>query len=173
MINTYTFRPIEPKDQPFLVDLFLTTRIDIHQAFGLSAEQKQIFLKAQFDAQHSHYQKHYPDGEFNLILNAKKDPIGRIYTDQSDTEITVVDITLLPFHRGSGIGSSILKNIIEKARKANIAVRLHVVKDNPAFNLYSKLGFNIVKTNELNYCMEWSEKSESESVHQLENTKSA
>ena len=67
MINTYTFRSISPDDQAFLLDLYATTREDIKQAIGLSAQQKSLFLKMQFDAQHKHYQSNFSDGTFPVM----------------------------------------------------------------------------------------------------------
>lgn len=49
--------------------------------------------------------------------------------------------------RGSGIGTSLMRAIIEKLRDRGYrAVSLSVQKSNPAFRLYQRLGFEVVRT---------------------------
>ena len=43
-----------------------------------------------------------------------------------------------------GIGSKIIKEIIEEAKSKNIPVTLMVLNINPAVNLYKRLGFHII-----------------------------
>lgn len=167
MINTYTFRSITPADQAFLLDLYSTTRKDIEQAVGLSAQQKKLFLTMQFDAQHKHYQSVFSDGTFNVILDANKNPIGRLYLHETEKEVLVVDIALLPSNQKMGIGSAILNNIMAKAMTAKLPVRLHVANDNPAYHWYKKLGFIPIKQNDMNYHMEWTGESAMNTVQQL------
>jgi len=64
-----------------------------------------------------------------------------LYLDNSDHEIRIVDIALLPQFCGQGIGGKILKTILETGDQAHKAVSIHVEKNNPALNLYQRLGF--------------------------------
>jgi ribosomal protein S18 acetylase RimI-like enzyme len=71
--------------------------------------------------------------------------------------IRIIDITLLPNWRKKEIGSSILKEITEKAAVNQMKVSIHVESFNPAMNLYKRLGFTkISETNGVYHLMEWS-----------------
>ena len=77
----------------------------------------------------------------NLILNTRGQPIGRLYLDERQDEIRIIDIALLPANRGNGIGGRILEDILAQAQKSHKPVRIHVEKNNPAMRLYRRLGF--------------------------------
>lgn len=58
-----------------------------------------------------------------------------------------------PF-QGQGIGTEVLSRVIANAAKDNLAVRLGVVKINPALRLYERLGFHITHDDDLKFYME-------------------
>ncbi len=60
-----------------------------------------------------------------------------------------VDRTL----RGRGIGTQLIKGLIEEAAKAGRAVTLGVVKSNPALRLYERLGFRTTHEDERKFYM--------------------
>ena len=47
-----------------------------------------------------------------------------------------------PFQR-RGIGTEVMKRLIGEANESNLAVRLNVVRINPARRLYERLGFRV------------------------------
>ena len=53
------------------------------------------------------------------------------------------NICILPAFQGKGVGTSILKSIIEQHQNQNIHLRCF--KQNPVVNLYKRLGFEIVE----------------------------
>jgi hypothetical protein len=57
----------------------------------------------QFAAQQRHYQEHYADASFRVILRDGV-PAGRLYVARWPTEIRIVDIALLPQYRNRGSG---------------------------------------------------------------------
>jgi ribosomal protein S18 acetylase RimI-like enzyme len=61
--------------------------------------------------------------------------------DRWDKEIRIMDIALLPEHRGVGIGTGLLRELQEEARAAGKSLSIHVEKFNPALRLYERLGF--------------------------------
>ncbi len=70
-------------------------------------------------------------------------PAGRLYVARWPGEIRVMDIALLPEFRGRGIGSRLLRAIIEEAESSRCAVSIHVERMNPALSLYERLGFRL------------------------------
>ena len=55
--------------------------------------------------------------------------------------------------RGRGIGTQLIKGLIEEAAKAGRAVTLGVVKTNPALRLYERLGFRTTHEDERKFYM--------------------
>lgn len=97
----------------------------------------------QFNAQRQQYDEVYPQAENRIILQ-NNIPLGRMLVNSSESEITLVDIALLPEHRNAGVGTSLVQGLLAEALAARKPVRLHVWKFNPAFHLYERLGFSIV-----------------------------
>ena len=138
-----TYRPIVDEDLPFIAALFATTRAEEMALTGWPEATQQAFLAQQHKAQHHHYRTHYPDAEWLIIERAGK-PIGRLYLDRSEGTLLVIDISLLPAARGSGMGGAIMTDVIEAARSQGLDVVLHVERHNRAINLYRRLGFQHV-----------------------------
>jgi ribosomal protein S18 acetylase RimI-like enzyme len=154
MSLTIGFRPITDDDQGFLYELYASTRQDEMQLVPWSDAEKEAFLRMQFTAQHKHYQEHYADAEYLVVLREDQ-PIGRLYVDRRETELRVLDIALLPEHRGQGIGGRLMRDLLAEAAAAGKAVRIHVEHNNPAMRLYDRLGFVKIDENGVYYLMEW------------------
>jgi ribosomal protein S18 acetylase RimI-like enzyme len=151
---TLTLRPIRSDDQPFLYKVYASTRLEELAPLRWSAEQQAAFLTQQFNAQHQYYQANYTGADFQIILvNGQQG--GRLYVDRGADEIRIVDIALLPEHRGAGIGSSLIKELLAEAQQAGKVVRIHVEKFNPALRLYERLGFSIIDDRGVYWFMEW------------------
>jgi ribosomal protein S18 acetylase RimI-like enzyme len=149
-----SFRPETPEDEAFLVKLYATTR-DVEMALtGWDAAQQEAFLRQQFQFQTVHYRKHYGDASFRIILRDDA-PIGRLYLHYGPSQIRLMDIALLPEYRRSGIGGSILENLLREAAQLGKTVTLHVERFNPALRLYQRLGFRVIEDQQINFYMEW------------------
>ena len=149
-----SLRPITPEDELFLRRLFASTRAEELAITGWSDEQKAAFCRMQFDAQSAHYQKHYADASFDVI---ERDGVaaGRLLVWRSVKEILIVDIALLPEHRGAGIGTKFLRELQDEARAAGKPLTIHVERYNPARRLYERLGFRIVEEQQVYLLMKW------------------
>jgi GNAT superfamily N-acetyltransferase len=158
-IKDISLRDIQKSDLPILCEIYGSTRKEeLEKGTNWSEEQKRIFIEHQFFAQHEYYQKNYIGAKF-YIIEKKNNVIGRLYIDFffEKKGIRIIDITLLPNWRKKEIGSSILKEITEKAAVNQMKVSIHVESFNPAMNLYKRLGFTkISETNGVYHLMEWS-----------------
>ena len=134
-------RASTPDDEAFLFEVFAATRTDEFRF--LDEQQKQAIIRMQYDAQRFQYDEGFPQAESRIILRGDR-PAGRMLVDESESEITLVDIALLPEHRGSGVGTQLLNELLNRAVVARKPVRLHVLKSNPALRLYERLGFSRV-----------------------------
>jgi GNAT superfamily N-acetyltransferase len=116
-----------------------------------NAAQKAAFLRMQFHAQSQQYQFTYPEA-IHQIIEFNGVPVGRWIVDRSENETFLVDIALLPEFRNLGLGSSLLRNLQAEGKK----IALHVIRSNPAVNLYQRLGFIFVGEEAFYATMEWS-----------------
>ena len=148
-----TFRQIKNSDILFIEKVYRSTREKELNLTNWGEEQKNAFIVMQSMAQEAEYKKKYPGALFEIILYNKQ-PTGRLYTQETTTEIRLIDISLLPAFRGKGIGTTILNGLIIRSEKKQIPVTLHVEPDNPALKLYLRSGFKHVKNNGRHLFME-------------------
>ena len=152
--DAVTLRPATPADYHFMRLLYGATREEEMKQFPFDELRKKEFLDQQFGAQYQHYQLHYPTCEKNII---EKDgqAIGRLWVDEWRDQIRLVDIALMPGHRGSGIGSALVRDLLDRGAKAGKPVTIHVESYNPALRMYERLGFRKVDTNGVYFLMRW------------------
>ena len=149
-----TLRPMVEDDLPFLRQVYSGTRTEELQQTGWDDSEKESFLQMQFDAQHSHYLKHFPHASFEIIEKEGR-PIGRLYLDRRPKEVRIIDIALLPEERGAGIGGALMQQVLDEAAAVGKPVRIHVERNNPAMRLYDRLGFQEIEDQGVYWLMEW------------------
>jgi ribosomal protein S18 acetylase RimI-like enzyme len=146
------FRPAGPEDEGFLRGLYADTRREELAATGWAAETVAAFLAQQAEAQSKHYALHYAGADHRLVLLGGR-PIGRILLYRMEREIRVVDLALLEEFRGRGIGTRLLREVLDEGGGTGRAVTIHVEKFNPALRLYARLGFAPVEDKGVNWFM--------------------
>jgi ribosomal protein S18 acetylase RimI-like enzyme len=119
-----------------------------------SSEQKAAFVDHQFRAQHAHYQKYYPEADWLVTARAGED-IGRLYVERWPSQHRIIDIAFLPEHRGKGLGTALLGDLMDEAAAVGKAVSIHVEKFNPAMRLYRRLGFETIEDKGVYDLMRW------------------
>ena len=80
--------------------------------------------------------------------------IGTIATIESEDCIEIGQFFILPDYQKKGIGTHLLKSILDKADQLGKNVTLRFLKNNPVKSLYVRNGFRVVNTNEILYYME-------------------
>jgi GNAT superfamily N-acetyltransferase len=138
------FRPVVDGDLPLLQSLYATVRREELAPVPWSDEQKRAFLDQQCVLQHQHYVANYPGADLLLVLRGGE-PIGRIYVFRSAREIRLMDIALFDPERGKGLGTALLQELLDEARRTERRLTLHVEPDNPAQRLYRRLGFELIE----------------------------
>jgi ribosomal protein S18 acetylase RimI-like enzyme len=81
---------------------------------------------------------------------------GRLYVARWPAEIRIMDIALLPEHRGRGIGSALLADLMAEATRASKPLTIHVERFNRAVRLYERLGFVPVADKGVYLLLQWS-----------------
>lgn len=149
-----TSRAMRDGDLAFVATLYASTRLEEMAPLGWPAAAQNAFLTQQHAAQHRDYRSRYPNASW-LILERGGAPVGRLYLDENDRGVEIIDISLLPEARGGGIGEAILGDLTAAAGKADRTVSLYVEKRNRARRLYLRHGFRQVEDHGLYDRLEW------------------
>ncbi len=116
-------------------------------------QEKSNLIEFQFNAQHSFYTNTFKNADFlKIVLNKEK--VGRLYISRDETQIRLIDISLLKEFIRKGIGTKILKELIKESDQTNKKISLHVNINNPALRLYERFGFKKLNDDGVNYYME-------------------
>ena len=140
----YTFRKCNNTDIKFIYELKEKCfKWYVEKIYGWN-EQTQIELTQKEMDEHL--------ADMNIIQCEGKD-IGLFtfyYDDIGDACVGM--FAILPAYQGKGIGTQILLNILEKNK--NVRIYLKTYKENPARNLYQRVGFKKYGETETHWLME-------------------
>lgn len=151
-----SLRAATKDDAEFLYRVYASTRAAELAMTNWSDEQKEQFCRMQFQAQTADYLANYPDAQRSIIERGGT-PIGRLIVDRLEREIQITDIALLPEARGGGIGTKLLRQLMDEAGAAGKSLSIYVEKFNPALRLYLRLGFHPIEDKGIYLLMEWKE----------------
>ncbi len=87
------------------------------------------------------------DGKIIVVVGVDA---GFWWTIERETETLLVSIRILPEFQNRGVGTKIIKNLLNESKNP---VRLQVLKVNPAHRLYERLGFKIFDETETHFKM--------------------
>jgi ribosomal protein S18 acetylase RimI-like enzyme len=152
---------VSDADREFLLRVYASTREHELASLAWSDQQRAQFLAMQFDVQDRSWRQQRPGACFDVVL-IDGVPAGRLYVDRTPEEIVIVDIALLPEFCGRGIGSELLRSLLDEADASALPLRLHVAAGNPALRLYRRLGFVHVAEDGVYILMQWRPRAESE-----------
>jgi len=149
-----SLRPVNESDDGFILSLYASTREQEMALVPWSPEQKDAFVRMQYAAQKRHYQAECPRAAHNIIY-VDEIPAGRLYLDRRADALHILDITLLPRHRGQGAGGEVLRRVLEEARGAGKPVTIYVESFNPSMRLFERLGFQRNHEQGIQWLMKW------------------
>ncbi len=150
----YALRPEREADLPFLLQLYASTRQQELAAVPWTEAEKAAFLASQFQAQRHHYRTYIPACSF-AVIERNGAPAGRLYLEPRRTQIHIVDIALMPAHRGNGVGTAIMQALQHAAHASGRGLGIMVETFNPAMRLYRRLGFAEIVDHGVYVEMEW------------------
>ncbi|MGZ8216188.1 GNAT family N-acetyltransferase [Methylomagnum sp.] len=140
----FTLRVETPEDFDFVTSLYASVREEELSVSGWSDDKKQRFIRWQSGLQRDHYRRHYPDAWF-WILEQAGTAMGRLYVDLRGDELRLMEITWLTEWRNRGLGTAIIRILMDFASEQGLFVSLHVEPNNPAQSLYRRFGFQFVE----------------------------
>ena len=153
-VMSLALRPATDEDESFLLEVYASTRQEELDRTRWDQAQRNAFVSMQFNAQRSHYQVNFPGAAHQVIL-LDADRVGRLYIARLEAAIRILDITVLPERRNSGIGTSILTGILKESEETAKRVHIYVESFNPSLRLFERLGFSKVDASDYNLLMEW------------------
>lgn len=135
--------PVQPADEPFLYRTYVSTRVEELALTGWNEDQRETFLRMQYEAQKSSYRTQSPEAQY-WVIRCNGSAAGRLTIDREPGKIHVVDIAFVPEFRGQGIGTALMRAIQREALQAGKSVGLYVERFNPALRWYERMGFEAV-----------------------------
>src|SRR4051812_12429232 len=134
-------RPAAAEDYEDLVRIYAGTRADELAMTPWDDAQKLTFCRSQYDAQKREYDSRFPDAEYDVVsLDGRT--VGRLWVGRSDEEIRLLDIALVTEVQNMGVGTALLKRLIEESRQTGKRLRHMVfILNTDALRFYKRLGF--------------------------------
>jgi len=115
---------------------FKTMRWAIERLFGWDQAHQEASFAGWF----------HPD-EVSIIMANWVD-VGWIQYCEDDGAIVLGSIYIMPEMQGKGIGTRVIQTLLDLGRRRSQPVTLAVMKINPAFALYQRLGFRVTHEDE-------------------------
>jgi len=150
-----TLRPVTPADDEFLIAVYGSSRAEELAQVVWPEGQKEAFVRWQFDMQRQDYNRNYPNAEYSVIL-LDESPAGRIWIERDDKVIHLLDIAILPQFQNRGIGTLLLRQLIDESARTEKSLRHTVfVLNTDAHRFYERLGFVDIEESGAHQLMEW------------------
>jgi ribosomal protein S18 acetylase RimI-like enzyme len=104
--------------------------------------------------QDEYFKGDWTSADFEIVL-CDGIACGYMCVEDGEHVAHVRELVLLPEFQGRGIGSSLLREVMERASRRGVPVRLETFYVNRALNLYRRLGFQEIGRTETHILMEW------------------
>ncbi len=79
--------------------------------------------------------------------------VGWVQTTTEDGDLYIAQLFVDGPYQRCGVGTDVIHRLFAEAAQERLAVRLSVVKINPAVRLYERLGFRVVQEDERKFSM--------------------
>jgi ribosomal protein S18 acetylase RimI-like enzyme len=130
-----TLRPALVADEAFLLELRKSTMERYLEGAGEPIDE---------DTHLRRIRSHFPNAKIICLAGER---IGLIKTHLSATEWAISQLQIAPALQGKGVGTEVIRRVIERADRDSLPVTLCVLRNNPAIRLYERLGFRVVLQN--------------------------
>jgi RimJ/RimL family protein N-acetyltransferase len=137
----FTLRTERPDDADFLYTLFRSHMLSGVAIMPVDDNTKESLLWLQFKSQTVSYRAQYPDAWFT-ILERDNAPLGRLVVHEADGVATLVDFALLSDSRGIGLGTAVMRSVLDWISERCARVRLNILWNNEAsLRMTRRVGF--------------------------------
>ncbi|HEY1977379.1 MAG TPA: GNAT family N-acetyltransferase [Candidatus Baltobacteraceae bacterium] len=140
-----TLRSASSADRPFVESVYFETqRWIIEKLFGWRGD----------DFEKDRFLSHYHESDTSIVVVDGQDA-GWICVRQEEEALHLHSIYLLSAFQKRGIGTSLIRQVIEDARAKRMPLTVSTAKINPARHLYERLGFAVSSESEFKVFMEY------------------
>jgi ribosomal protein S18 acetylase RimI-like enzyme len=154
-IGPLQLRTLTADDMPQVQRIYTASRWDDPVLTLWPQDQLAAFLQSQCHAQHQHYSQHYAGAEFKL-LELDGQVVGRLYWQCLQSELRLIEITVLPEFRARGLATLLVQHLQGLAAQRNVPLALNVACTNHrALALYQRLGFALGDNDGMHHDMQW------------------
>jgi GNAT superfamily N-acetyltransferase len=134
-------RPARVEDFDFCSDLYFSEMGRTIRELNLDVGKQAANLRQRWDLQQVR------------IITLAGDDIGWVQSMIEGDALFLGQLFVEPAHQGHGIGTTIVRRLIEEAACERRAVTLGVVKTSPALRLYRRLGFRTTREDDRKFYM--------------------
>ena len=103
--------------------------------------------------QDSFFEKNWISSALQIIEFGGR-AVGCFSRDIRHDDISINEIEVLPQYQSQGIGTQLLVQQLDEARRLRLPIHLQVLRENRARNLYERLGFKAYDKTETHLLME-------------------
>ena len=103
-------------------------------------------------AQETGFRRQWNSTQIRIIVLDGTD-VGWVQTIREQDELFVGQMFVDSRFQRKGIGTEVMKRLISEATAFNLAVRLNVVRINPARRLYERMGFRVTHEDDRKFYM--------------------
>lgn len=130
----FTFRAASEADYPWLWSLKrLTMRPYVEQMWGSWDDE----------SQEAFFRRNFVPANVRVIVAADRD-VGLLHVEREPDALFLANVQILPEFQNRGLGSAVVRRVMDDAQAAGVPVRLQVLKSNRAARrLYERLGFEV------------------------------
>lgn len=150
-------RPVTEDDEPFLRRLIVSVVSAELAAWAWPDALREQLLEMQYRIRRQGIETHYPGSEVSVIefagAGSDTQPVGWLVVSRTDADMHIVEIAILAEWRGRGIGTTVLRGLLDESDRRGETARLNVNIGNPAVVLYERLGFRRTAGTEVQHYM--------------------
>jgi ribosomal protein S18 acetylase RimI-like enzyme len=129
----FNLRPATEADREFLYELHCRTMRDVIEQTWDWEETSQ---RADFDRRFREY--------LVSVIESDRRPVGGLLLEWKPDSLYIHEVQLVPEYQGRGIGTAVIRYVIDQGASRRLPVTLSVVPANPrAQHLYERLGFEV------------------------------
>lgn len=148
-------RPVTGEDDELLLAVYASSREEELAQVVWPEGQKEAFVRWQFEMQRREYDARFPAARYEVILVDGR-PAGRIWVGTDDEQLHLLDIALFKEFQNRGVGTLLLRRLMDEASGANKLLRHMVfVLNTEAQRFYERLGFVVIEDVGAYKHMEW------------------
>ena len=136
-----SFRPAEPGDFGYCAKLYFA---------GMAQTIRELNLD--MDAHVADFRKRWDVAEVRIVARDGVD-VGWLQSRTADGSLFLAQLFVDAPVQGQGIGTAVMRQIIDEAARLRQGVTLGVVKTNPALRLYQRLGFHTTHEDDRKFYM--------------------